>query len=56
MPLMFKLNDASLGVTTNFGVAILKNGVVIARNSFANVGLPLYLLKRKYLPLRSLQV
>lgn len=48
--------DATLGVTTNFGVAILKNGVVIARNSFANVGVTVLLVETKVSPpLRSLQ-
>lgn len=30
--------DASLGVATNFGLKIMRNGVVVHRNSFANVG------------------
>ncbi|RDI57469.1 hypothetical protein [Flavobacterium glaciei] len=48
--------DATLGVTTNFGVAILKNGVVIARNSFANVGVTIAFVETKVSsPLRSLQ-
>lgn len=48
--------DASLGVTTNFGVAVLKNGVVIARNSFANVGVTVVSIETKVSPpLRSLQ-
>ncbi|MDC7996285.1 hypothetical protein [Altibacter sp. HG106] len=30
---------ASLGVATNFGVSILRNGSIISQNSFANVGI-----------------
>ena len=48
--------DVALGVATNFGVAILKNGVVIARNSFANVGVTVVSIETKVSPpLRSLQ-
>lgn len=32
-------SNASLGVATNFGVAIAKNGTIISRNSFANISL-----------------
>lgn len=31
-------SDASVGISTNFGIAILKNNIVVARNTFANVG------------------
>lgn len=31
--------SAALSVTTNFGIAILKNGVVVARSGFANLSL-----------------
>ncbi|MCT8340962.1 complement C1q domain-containing protein [Flavobacteriaceae bacterium TK19130] len=31
--------DGSIGVATNFGVAILRNGSIAVQNSFANVGI-----------------
>lgn len=34
-----QIKASGIGVTTNFGVQILKNGSVISQNSFANVGI-----------------
>ena len=48
--------DATLAVAANFGVAILKNGTVIARNNFANVGVTIATIETKVTPpLRTLQ-
>ena len=45
-------SDATVGVATNFGVAISKNGTITSRNSFANISL---LSTNVTPPIRSLE-
>lgn len=49
-------SDPTVGVATNFGVAILKNGVIIAKNSYANVGVTILAVETNVTPpVRSIQ-
>ncbi len=45
-------SDATVGIATNFGVAISKNGSIISRNNFANISL---LSTNVTPPIRSLE-